>query len=110
MNAMLFQVYAALFMVAVTIVLFVWLRGSEAAGSARRRLHMMARFGLDPGIATRGGARLAPIMKAAQRRCGNCRFEDRCELWLKGEGEGDNSFCPNARTFQSLTETGARAA
>jgi hypothetical protein len=49
-------------------------------------------------------------MKAAQRRCGNCRFEDRCELWLKGEGEGDNSFCPNARTFQSLTETGARAA
>ena len=110
MNTMLFQVYAALFMVAVTIALFVWFRESEAAGSTRRRLRMMARMGLDPGIATRGDARLAPIMKAARRRCGNCRFEDRCELWLRGEGEGDNSFCPNARTFQSLMETGARVA
>ena len=102
MNTMLFQVYAALFMVAVTIALFVWFRESEAAGSARRRLRMMAHIGLDPGIAKRSGGRFAPIMKEARRRCGNCRFEDRCELWLSGEGEGDNSFCPNARTFQSL--------
>ena len=110
MNPTFFQIYAALFMVVVTVALFIWLQGSEAAASARRMMRMMTRIGLDPGIATHGGRRTMAIMKRAQRRCRKCRFEDRCELWHRGGGVGDNSFCPNARTFQGLAETSGHTA
>ena len=110
MNPTFFQIYAALFMVVVTVALFIWLQGSEAAASARRMMRMMTRIGLDPGIATHGDPRTTAIMEKARHRCRKCRFEDCCELWRRGGGVGDNSFCPNARTFQSLTETSTRAA
>ncbi len=100
------HISVAIVMVAVTVVLFLWFQRSLAAGSARRMTRMLTRVGLDPEIATQGDPRAKAIMKEARRRCGNCRVEDFCNRWLTGECEGGNAFCPNARIFHSLANTG----
>ncbi len=99
----MFAINVAMVMVAVTVVLFVWFQGSEAAGSAMRMMRTMARVGVDPGIATHGDRRTEAIVKEARCRCGRCPVEDLCDRWLAGKVEGGNTFCPNARTFRSLT-------
>ena len=97
-----FQIYFALFMVAVTIGLFVWFRLSEAAGSAGRMMGMMTRAGLDPGIAERGDPETKAVLKEARRRCARCPSEGFCERWLSGIVGGGNAFCPNRRVFDFL--------
>ena len=96
----------ALAMVAVTVILFLWFQRSLAAGSARRMTRMLTRVGLDLEIATRGDPRTEAVVKEARRRCANCRVEDFCNRWLTGKYAGDDSFCPNARVFRSLANTG----
>ncbi len=99
------HISAAIAMVAVTAVLFLWFQRSVAAGSAGRMTHMLTRAGLDLEIASRSDPRTKAVMKEARRRCGNCRVEDYCDRWLAGKGEGDHAFCPNARVFHDLAST-----
>ncbi len=100
------HISVAIVMVAVTAVLFLWFQRSLAAGSARRMTRMLTRIGLDPGVAMRGDPWTKAIVKEARRRCGNCRVEGFCNRWLTGECGGGNAFCPNARVFRSLANTG----
>jgi len=67
-----------------------------------RMVRMMSRVGLDPRIITEGSTRVKTIMKEAQTRCDGCKSVDQCELWLKGKVGGENTFCPNASTFDKL--------
>lgn len=95
----LYQIYIALFMVAVAIGLFVWFRRSEAAGSARRMKSMMRRAGLDPEAIYQDSPEFRAIMNEARQRCRRCRTEGFCERWLRGIVGGGNAFCPNAQVF-----------
>ncbi len=90
----------AIFMVSIAAALLLWFERGEAANTVTRMMRMMTRAGLDTRIVTQGTARAKAIMKEARTRCGRCNSEDRCELWLEGEVEGENIFCPNARIFQ----------
>ncbi len=98
----------AILMVAVSIAMFVWLAGSEAAASSKRTTGMMTRVGLSPGTATPGDAQTVAIMEATRRRCRGCPREELCDRWLAGEVKGSNSFCLNAQTFDVLAGAGGR--
>ncbi len=98
----LYEIYSALFMVAVAVGLIVWFRNSAAAGSDRRMKEMMARVGLDPEMAVEGGPGTRAILNEARLRCARCRSEGFCERWLCRIVGGDNIFCPNARVFDFL--------
>ena len=97
-----FEINVALAMIAVTIVLFQWLRKSEAAHSTTRLKHMMRRFGLDPGLVSHGNPQIKTALNETRRRCGRCRVEGFCDRWLNGKAEGEKTFCPNARVFLLL--------
>ncbi len=99
----MFEINVAIVMVAVTFALFMWVQRSQAAASARRLTGVMTRVGLDPGIAGLGDPRTTAIMNQARHRCRKCPREDVCDRWLAGSVKGDNTFCPNAQTFRSLT-------
>lgn len=75
-----------------------------ATESDRRMMHLMARNGLDPGIAT--GSDIAretdAVIEAARMRCRACTAAEHCDAWLAGKAEGDDEFCPNASTFRRL--------
>ena len=45
------------------------------------------------------------ILKEVRYQCRKCMAEDFCDRWIAGKAKGDNSFCPNARTFGILTRT-----
>ncbi len=93
----------AIIMVLIAATLLLWFERSEAAATVTRLVRMMTRIGLDTRIITQGTTRAKAIMKDARTRCGRCNCEDRCELWFEGKGEGENTFCPNARIFRMLT-------
>jgi hypothetical protein len=95
------QISVVIFMVAAAVAIIVWLQSSQADASAKRMMAMMTRVGLAPGTVTPGDPR---ITKEARRRCKGCPREDLCDRWLAGKIEGGNIFCPNAQTFQILTE------
>ncbi len=97
--------YIAISMVVVSVALVMWFQRYLAATSARRMIRMMMGVGLNPGAAMHSDPRTEAIMKEAQCRCRNCMAEDLCDRWLVGKVEGDNSFCPNARTFGVLKTT-----
>lgn len=78
--------------------------------SARRMMHMMALSGLDPGIATHDDPRTDATVRVARNRCRKCPAESLCDKWLAGKAEGDNTFCPNARTFRMLARKTGRTA
>ncbi len=105
----LFEINAAIVMVAVAIAIFAWFRGSEASASARRLAGMLARIGLDPAIATRGDWQTGAVICESRQRCRRCPREGVCEQWLAGKLEGGNAFCPNARVFDALAEPGSAA-
>lgn len=105
-----FELTLAIIMVAWAVALGLWFRKDITAASLRRMMQMMTRVGLDPEIVTGGGPRTHAVMKAARRRCRNCRAEDLCERWLAGKTGGGNYFCPNAHTFRILTGAQGRAA
>ena len=100
MNMSLMQVFGAVVMVAVAIVLFLAYRKYLAANSERRMLAMLESIGLDPATASSGN--VDAIMGAVRQRCQSCASEDVCERWLTGDEKGNNDFCPNSRTFAIL--------
>ena len=108
MNPTLFEIGAAIIMVAVSIALIVWFLRYLAAASERRMMHMLTRAGVYPEVAKRGDTEA--IIKDVRGRCLKCRAEDLCDRWLAGKVEGDNSFCPNAQIFRTLARTTGRIA
>ncbi len=106
MNPTLFEIGAAIFMVAAGVALLVWfLRDTEAA-SERRMMQMLTRAGVDPEVARQGDTEA--IIRDMRSRCSKCGAEDLCDRWLAGKAEGDNSFCPNARIFRMFKRTTGR--
>jgi len=108
MNPTLFEIGVAIFMLAVSIALVVWFFRYTAAASGRRMIHMLTGVGVDPEVARQGDNEA--IMRDVRSRCLRCRSEDLCDRWLAGKVEGDNSFCPNAQIFRTLTRTSAATA
>jgi hypothetical protein len=102
------QISVAILMVGVAVATVVWLQSSQAAASSRRMRGMMTRIGLNPGLAMLGEPPTIAIMKEARRRCRRCPREGLCDRWLAGKVKGDNTFCPNAQTFDILTDAGGR--
>ncbi|MFQ5626158.1 MAG: DUF6455 family protein [Methyloligellaceae bacterium] len=113
MNPTPFEIGVALFMVGVSVAIVMWFQRHLAAASARRMINMMSRVGVDPRVVRickyiqqmHGDPHTESVMKDARYRCRKCMAEDYCDRWIAGKAEGDNSFCPNARTFASLTRT-----
>ena len=103
------QIGIAIIMVGGACPGVVWLFTSQASASIGRMMAMMERVGLNPQPSVLDGPRTITVRNEARRRCRRCSREELCDRWLAGEVEGNNSFCPNAQTFQSLTETSARA-
>jgi len=103
MNPTLFQIGAAIVMVAVSVAILVLFLRYLRATSERRLTRMLKHAGVDPEIAAQGDKET--IFKDVRSRCRKCRSEDLCERWLAGEVGGDNAFCPNARIFSVLTRT-----
>ena len=103
MSPTMFEIGVAIFMVTVSVAIVVWFQRYLAAASTKRMMRMMTRVGLDTGVATQGDPRTEPIMNEARQRCRKCMYEDFCDRWITGKAKGDNSFCPNARTFGILT-------
>jgi hypothetical protein len=108
MNPTLVEIGVAISMVAVSVALVVWFSRYVATASDRRMMHMLTRAGVDPEVARHGDTEA--ILEDVRRRCGRCRFEGLCDRWLAGKVEGDNSFCPNAQIFRTLTRTSAATA
>ena len=108
MNATLFEIGVAIFMVAVSVALVVWFSRYVAAASQGRMMQMLARAGVDPEIVKQGNAEV--IIQDVRSRCVRCRSEALCDRWLAGKVGGDNSFCPNAQIFRLLKRTTGRIA
>ena len=88
----------------------VWLRVREAVASARRREAMVKRIGIDPALIALYDLGTRAIGKDVRRWCRQCRREDLCARWLRGAVKGSNAFCPNAKTFDRLSDAGAHTA
>ena len=108
MDSTLYEIGAAMLMVAVIVALIVWFFRYQATVSARRMMEMLTRAGVDPEVARQGN--VEAIMQDVRSRCQNCRSEALCDRWLAGKVEGDNSFCPNAQIFHMLKKTTGRIA
>jgi hypothetical protein len=106
MDPSIIRIEIAVLMVAAAVFLLMWLQGSMTAASVGRMMRMTTRIGLDRRIIARGDRQTVSLMKDVRERCARCPNEDRCERWLAGEIKGGNAFCPNARVFDELTETG----
>lgn len=96
------QIFAAIIMVAVALLLFFAYRRYLAANSERRMRSMLVSVGLDAELAN--SAEFPTIMEEVRDRCRHCSSEDVCERWLDGEVQGENQFCPNARVFRILSK------
>ncbi len=108
MNPTLFEIGAAIVMVAVSIALIAWFSRTLAAASGRRMMKMLTRAGVDPEVARHGDTEA--IIKDVRSRCLRCRAEDLCDRWLAERVEGDNEFCPNAEIFRGLKRITGRIA
>ena len=102
MSSTLSEIFMAIIMLAVSIVLVVWFLKYLATRSERRMVRMLMRAGLDPEILNHGDHE--EIINDIRRRCHKCQTESVCEKWLDGEETGDNDFCPNAQVFSSLNK------
>jgi hypothetical protein len=105
MTLTLFQIYAAVIMVGVSVVMLAGFQQYLAAASAGRMTRMMARIGMTPSMARGGSARRAAVMRLMRHRCRRCSSEDLCERWVAGKASGGGDFCPNARAFGVLART-----
>ncbi len=103
MNISLFQILAALLMLAAAFALVVAYRKYLAAGSERRMRSMLEAVGLDSKVVSSPDT--DAIVREIRQRCQSCSAEDVCEHWLAGRKGGDNSFCPNAGVFDELRKT-----
>ena len=97
-------------MVALAAILVFLSSKNLSAESEQRMTRMMKLKGLDPETAQLDDPRVTEIIQEVRARCRKCQREDLCERWLKGEVEGENTFCPNARVFTQLTRNVERAA
>lgn len=102
-NMTLFQILAALLMLAAAIALVAAYRRYLAAGSERRMRSMLETVGVDSEVLS--SADTNAIVREIRQRCQTCSAEDVCEHWLTGKTAGDNSFCPNAKVFDELRKT-----
>ena len=100
MDTTLGQFIAAIVMVGLGLALVIGYRAYLSRNSERRMLSMIDSLGLDKEIAT--DAKFGTLMGEVRQRCRGCTAEDVCERWLRGDEEGDNAFCPNARVFEIL--------
>jgi len=107
MSPTLSEINIAILMITVVVFLFIWFERSEAAATVTRMNRMMSRVGLNISFGAMAGPKARAIMKEARTRCGRCRCEDRCELWLDEEVKSDNAFCPNAQVFSLLKRASA---
>ena len=105
MNQTMSEIGIVIAMVVVIVTLLVWFHRSKAAASTRRMMRMMTCAGLDARMVARGNPSAKATIKTARWHCGRCSVEGLCERWFAGKAKGDNSFCPNARTFRALKET-----
>jgi hypothetical protein len=103
MNISLFQILAAVLMVGVVLTLIIATRRYMAYASERRMLSMLECAGIN--VADISGSDTETIMREIRQRCRTCATEDVCERWLAGEVVGGNSFCPNAKVFETLSKT-----
>lgn len=110
MTPTLSEIGIAIFLVAVNVALFLWFKSGESAASTIRMKRMMQRAGVDPYIVVRDDPEAKVTLKEARRRCGRCPREGLCERWLCRKAEGDDAFCPNARLFHFLADSGERTA
>jgi hypothetical protein len=101
------QLIAAIVMVGLGLALVIGYRVYLNRNSERRMLSMIDSLGLDTDIAA--NAELGTIMGEVRQRCRGCTAEDVCERWLRGDEEGDNAFCPNARVFEILDKYSSAA-
>ena len=101
------QVVAAIIMIGVVLALVIAYRVYLVRNSERRMLSMLDSLGLDSDIASNDD--LKTVMGEVRQRCRACTSEDVCERWLRGDEEGDNAFCPNARVFEILNKYGDAA-
>jgi len=54
--------------------------------------------------------RIKKAIADVKARCRRCPSEGLCERWLLGKVDGENTFCPNALTFDRLMQTAKSAA
>lgn len=105
MDATLFQISAALVMVAASAAMVTWFRSYLANASDNRMARMMLRLGIYSRMAAVGDLQTVSLMKEAKARCRRCPSEALCERWLAGKAGGKNAFCPNAPVFRMLSGT-----
>jgi len=96
------QIIAVIVMLGLGLALVIGYRAYLLRNSERRMLSMLDNLGLDSDIAS--SDEFKTIMGEVRQRCRHCTAEDVCERWLRGDEEGDNAFCPNARVFNTLNE------
>jgi hypothetical protein len=96
------QAIIAIILATVALALFVGYRTYLAFNSERRMLTMLGSLGLDADIAS--SPDFKGVIGEVRQRCRSFTAEDVCERWLRGDEEGDNAFCPNARVFEALKE------
>ena len=100
MNPTLLEIGVTAFIITASVVLTVWFIFRRlAANSETRMTRMLLHTGVAPDVASDA------IMQEARSRCIRCRCKTWCDKWFAGLVDGDNSFCPNAQTFRSLTIT-----
>lgn len=97
------DILIALILVVTAICLVAMFLRYKADSSERRMRSMLERCGLDPALIAQGDTHA--IMREVRRRCRTCQTEDVCERWLAGKETGENSFCPNAATFEILVKS-----
>ena len=102
MNVSGTEIIVALIMIAIAysfVILFLKYKDDTSEKRLKRMLH---RCGLDPETIEQGDAEA--IIREVRARCRKCQTEAVCERWLAGEQGGENSFCPNAQTFEVLAK------
>ena len=97
------DILIALVLVVTAMCLVAMFLRYKADSSERRMRSMLERCGLDPELIAKGDTHA--IMREVRRRCRTCQTEAVCERWLAGKETGENSFCPNAETFEILAKS-----
>ena len=103
MNSTSYDLIIALIMVVTAVFLVAWFLRYKAVTSEKRMRGMLERCGLDPELIATGDTQA--INREVRRQCRKCQTEAVCERWLAGAAAGDNSFCPNAHTFEILSKS-----
>ena len=96
------EIVVAIIMVAIAYSLVILFLKYKDDTSERRLKKMLLRCGLNPETIEQGDTEI--IIREVRARCHKCQTEDVCERWLDGQETGENTFCPNAETFEALAK------